>query len=95
MLSERKVVTRQEFVDKLEISWATLKRDLAYLKDRFNAPILHDRQSGGYRFNSPNVGPKYELPGLWFNADETSWQKWASMYASRQKAVATTHSTYH
>jgi predicted DNA-binding transcriptional regulator YafY len=71
MLSERKVVTRQELVDELGISWATLKRDLAYLKDRFNAPIIHDRQSGGYRFDAPNVGPKYELPGLWFNADET------------------------
>jgi DeoR/GlpR family transcriptional regulator of sugar metabolism len=47
MLSERNVVTRQELVEELCISWATLKRDLAYLKDRFNAPIIHDRQSGG------------------------------------------------
>jgi hypothetical protein len=40
MLSERKVVTRKELVDELGISWATLKRNLAYLKDRFNAPII-------------------------------------------------------
>jgi len=71
MLSERKVVSRQELIDELSISWATLKRDLAYLKDRFNAPIIHDREVGGYRFDTPGVGPKYELPGLWFNADET------------------------
>jgi predicted DNA-binding transcriptional regulator YafY len=70
MLTERKVVSRQELVDELSISWATLKRDMAYLKDRFNAPIMHDRELRGYRFDTPNVGPKYELPGLWFNADE-------------------------
>lgn len=71
MLSERKVVSRQELIQQLCISWATLKRDLAYLKDRFNAPIIFDRDSGGYRFDTPSVGPKFELPGLWFNADET------------------------
>lgn len=58
-------------IDGLGISWATLKRDLAYLKDRFNAPIIFDRDAGGYRFDTPGIGPKYELPGLWFNADET------------------------
>jgi predicted DNA-binding transcriptional regulator YafY len=71
MLAERKCVSRQELIDALGISWATLKRDLAYLKDRFNAPIIHDRELSGYRFDTPNVGPTYELPGLWFNADET------------------------
>ncbi len=71
MLAERKIVSRQELIDELGISWATLKRDLAYLKDRFNAPIIHDREVRGYRFDTPNIGPAYELPGLWFNADET------------------------
>ncbi|WEN41951.1 Protein PafC [Thauera sp. GDN1] len=71
LLSARKVVTRQALLDELEISWATLKRDLAFLKDRFNAPIIYDRDVGGYRFAEPSVGPSYELPGLWFSADET------------------------
>lgn len=71
ILTERKVISRQELIDALGISWATLKRDLAYLKDRFNAPIIFDRDAGGYRFDTPGIGPKYELPGLWFNADET------------------------
>jgi len=53
------------------VSWATLKRDLAYMRDRLNAPIEFDRDAGGYRFCAPSVGQKYELPGLWFNADET------------------------
>ena len=71
LLTSRKLLTRQALLDDLEVSWATLKRDLAYLKDCFNAPIIFDYQAGGYRFDTPNVGPTYELPGLWFNADET------------------------
>ena len=71
MLSARTVVSRQFLLDELEVSWATLKRNMAYLRERFNAPIIFDSEAGGYRFASPNVGPSYELPGLWFNADET------------------------
>jgi predicted DNA-binding transcriptional regulator YafY len=72
MLSERAFVTRQELQERLGVSWATLKRDLAYLKDRLHAPIVHDRDLGGYRFDkgTKRVGPQYELPGLWFSAAE-------------------------
>lgn len=71
LLTSRKLLTRQALLDDLGISWATLKRDFAYLKDRFNAPIIFDHSAGGYRFDIANIGPAYELPGLWFNADET------------------------
>jgi predicted DNA-binding transcriptional regulator YafY len=72
MLAGRKAVSRQELLERLEISWATLKRDLAYMKDRLNAPIVFDRELGGYRFNLDHkqIGPQYELPGLWFSAEE-------------------------
>ena len=32
------------------------KRDLAYLKDRLNAPIVFDRDLGGYRFETESSG---------------------------------------
>lgn len=70
LLTARKVMTRQELLDTLEVSWATLKRDLAFLKERFNAPIIFDKEMGGYRFGAPLTGPTYELPGLWFSAEE-------------------------
>jgi predicted DNA-binding transcriptional regulator YafY len=72
ILSGRKFVPRRELQERLGVSWATLKRDLAYLKDRLNAPIIFDRALGGYRFDSQHarVGPQYELPGLWFSAEE-------------------------
>lgn len=71
LLANRQLVTRAELLNELEISWATLKRDIAFLRDRFNAPIIFDHEAGGYRFDKPNIGPAYELPGLWFSADET------------------------
>ena len=72
ILAERRFVPRQELQEKLGVSWATLKRDLAYMKDRLNAPIVFDRELGGYRFEADNkrIGPQYELPGLWFSAEE-------------------------
>ena len=70
LLHERTVVKTSEFMHELEVSLATLKRDLEYLKSRFNAPIEYDRDGGGYRFSQANAGPRFELPGLWFNASE-------------------------
>jgi predicted DNA-binding transcriptional regulator YafY len=70
LLQERTVVPVSDFLEELEVSLATFKRDLEYLRDRLNAPIVWDRDSGGYRFEKQGAGNKYELPGLWFNASE-------------------------
>lgn len=70
MLNERRVVPVRAFLDELEVSLATFKRDLEYLRDRLNAPVIWDRDAGGYRFDKQGVGDAYELPGLWFNAAE-------------------------
>lgn len=68
LLNDRKVVSFQELLDRLEVSPATLKRDLAYMRDRLNAPIVYDKELNGYRFENSN--DNYELPGLWFSAEE-------------------------
>jgi predicted DNA-binding transcriptional regulator YafY len=70
LLKDRMPVPFHRMADILGVSAATLKRDLSYMRDRFNAPIEYDRGSNGYRFGEPRSGPKYELPGLWFNASE-------------------------
>lgn len=69
-LHEKRLVTRTEIQDELEISLATFKRDLEYLRDRLEAPIIWDAEQGGYRFEQADNAPRYALPGLWFNADE-------------------------
>lgn len=72
MLTGRKFVTFSELMERLEVSRATLKRDLAYMRDRLNAPIIFDRDLGGYCFDRSSQlhGNQYELPGLWFSAEE-------------------------
>jgi len=71
-LSESRSVSFSDLQERLEVSRATLTRDLAYMRDRLNAPILFDRELGGYRFDrsAPKTGGQYELPGLWFSAQE-------------------------
>ena len=68
LLNDRKTVSFQELLDRLEISPATLKRDLAYMRDRLNAPIVYDKELNGYRFET-NL-QSYSLPGLWFSPEE-------------------------
>ena len=70
LLKERKSISFEALREALDVSRATLKRDIADMRDRFNAPIEFDRELGGYRLGEPRVGPRYQLPGLWFNASE-------------------------
>ena len=68
LLSSRRLLTKQELMDKLEISLATFKRDIAKLRDQMNVPIVFDRELGGYRLD--NTSARTELPGFWFSQDE-------------------------
>jgi predicted DNA-binding transcriptional regulator YafY len=70
LLHERGVVPREAFLRELEVSAATFKRDLEYMRDRYNAPIVWDADAGGYRFDKQGTGPAFELPGLWFSESE-------------------------
>ena len=65
-------VTKAELLTRFGHSPATIKRDIAHLRDRMNAPILFDRERGGWRLdaNQAAVGTQYELPGLWLSAEE-------------------------
>ncbi|MCE3284365.1 MAG: helix-turn-helix type 11 domain protein [Steroidobacteraceae bacterium] len=71
MLQNRGVVRTQEFLDELEVSKATFKRDLEYLRDRMRAPIVYDRHEEAYRFDMGVADQElWQLPGLWFTAEE-------------------------
>ena len=65
------VVPIRTFLDELDVSLATFKRDLEYMRERLFAPIVWDRDANGYRFEqAQGAGARYELPGLWFNPGE-------------------------
>jgi predicted DNA-binding transcriptional regulator YafY len=68
LIHRHRVVPARRFLRELEISPATFKRDLEYLRSRLNIPIVWDGAANGYRFDPQ--APRQELPGLWFNAQE-------------------------
>jgi predicted DNA-binding transcriptional regulator YafY len=68
LIHRYRVVSARRIRDELEISPATFKRDLEYLRSRLNIPIVWDRERNGYCFD-PQAQVQ-ELPGLWFSAEE-------------------------
>ncbi|MBI1394940.1 MAG: WYL domain-containing protein [Betaproteobacteria bacterium] len=68
LLQSRRIVTIDTFLEELEVSRATFKRDMEYLRSRLEVPIVWDRDAGGYRLDGSD--PDAELPGLWFSAQE-------------------------
>jgi predicted DNA-binding transcriptional regulator YafY len=66
------VVPIRTFLDELDVSLATFKRDLEYMRERLYAPIVWDRDQNGYRFEAAeeDKGHPYQLPGLWFSPAE-------------------------
>ena len=68
LLSARRAISAADLQHRLEISPATLKRDLAKLRDQLHVPIRFDRDLGGYIMDADTSA--VELPGLWFSQDE-------------------------
>ena len=48
ILTARRSATREQLLEALGVSRATLKRDLQYLRDRLNAPIEWDSELRAY-----------------------------------------------
>ena len=70
LVRSRGPISLQALQDELEVSRATLVRDLEYLRNRLGAPIEYDRGGGGYRLAESQRGARHELPGLWFDERE-------------------------
>ena len=71
LIRARGHVSFKTLLEELEVSPATLKRDLEYLRSRLGAPIEYDRENNGYSFaDTRYAGARHELPGLWFDEAE-------------------------
>ncbi|MBL8330022.1 MAG: YafY family transcriptional regulator [Rubrivivax sp.] len=73
LIRHRGQVSFAALQEALEVSRATLWRDIEYLRSRLGAPIEYDRFANGYRFASPAGaarGQAHELPGMWFSERE-------------------------
>jgi predicted DNA-binding transcriptional regulator YafY len=73
LIRSRGVVSFDSLMAELEVSRATLHRDLQYLRDRMDAPIVHDADAGGYRLQATpgdRAQASHQLPGVWFSEPE-------------------------
>lgn len=56
---------------ELEVSEASIKRDLEFLRDRLGCPLEWSRSARGYVIRDDlTAGGRFELPGLWFDSSE-------------------------
>ncbi len=67
LLRQRGPVTVLGLCEALEVSRATIVRDIQYLRDRFGAPITWNRERQTYAYESAEL---FTLPGLWLSAAE-------------------------
>jgi len=70
LIRNRGVVSMATLMEETEMSRATLKRDLEYLRSRLGAPIEYDAADNGYRFAATRDATRLELPGLWLDESE-------------------------
>jgi predicted DNA-binding transcriptional regulator YafY len=70
LASRRTGISLEELMARLECSKATLHRAINTLKNQLNAPVVFDRETGGYKYGAAEAGKAFELPGLWFTARE-------------------------
>jgi predicted DNA-binding transcriptional regulator YafY len=68
LLSSRSAVSAEDLMSALEVSRATLKRDIAKLRDQLHVPIEFNQELGGYQMANGHTDS--ELPGLWFSQEE-------------------------
>jgi predicted DNA-binding transcriptional regulator YafY len=65
----RRPVSMAEIVGRLECSPATAKRAIREFR-ALGAPLDYDPALGGYRYSLEEGQRRFELPGLWFRAEE-------------------------
>jgi len=69
MISRAQGASMAQMIEELELSRATVNRDLQHMRDQMNAPIVWDRYQGVYRLEATGqAGPTYMVPGLWLTS---------------------------
>jgi predicted DNA-binding transcriptional regulator YafY len=62
LLRDGVIVPKRVFLEELGISPAQFKRDLSFLRDRFQVEIDYDRERRGYAVGSRRLMPKSHCP---------------------------------
>ena len=70
ILSQRRTpISRQDLMERLECSQATLYRLVAELRDYLGAPLEQDSENRGFYYDRSYDQP-FELPGIWISPAE-------------------------
>ena len=71
LFRQQRLVTMRQLCEVLEVSRATVCRDLDYLRDRLGVPVVWDTGRRAYRMDGfEGKGDGHELPGIWFSERE-------------------------
>ena len=70
LLQANRFVPIERMLRELEVSKATFKRDIEYMRERLNAPIEWNLDERGYQYAGLRDDRQQALPGLWFNSSE-------------------------
>jgi len=65
-----KPVSRRKLREQLKCKGSVIKSALQDMRRYLGAPIVYDSDSNSYHYDEAKDGQKYELPGLWFTAQE-------------------------
>lgn len=70
-IRRRGSISMASLMQELEVSEASVKRDLEFLRDRMGCPLEWDRSKRGYVIRDELAdGGRFELPGVWFDSSE-------------------------
>ena len=65
-IKARRYPNARKLSEKFEISEKQAQRDVEFMRDRLDAPLVYDSNKKGYEFDDDG----YVLPPIWFNEDE-------------------------
>lgn len=70
ILNQRRTpISRQELMERLECSQATLYRLVGELRDFLGAPLEQDKESRGFYYDR-SLDQPFDLPGIWISPSE-------------------------
>lgn len=71
LIRRMKSVSMARLKEELEVSEASIKRDIEFLRERLGCPIEWNRSLRGYVIRDDLAqGGRFELPGVWFDSSE-------------------------
>ncbi|TYT75105.1 helix-turn-helix transcriptional regulator [Desulfobotulus mexicanus] len=68
LLQTGKCIPLSRMEEEMEKSRSSIKRDIQYMRDYFDAPIIYNKQNHCYRYDA-DAG-SFELPGFWLSQTE-------------------------